>query len=574
MTNISKQKREQFISVLKELKLKNNDEDNLKLINDLENFLIEKKYGLVWEEHKEKVDEILEENVPVFVEKKDSSIISTNSDINFLLEGDNLHSLYLLEKTHKESIDLIYIDPPYNTGNKDFKYDDNFISKDDGFKHSKWISFINNRLRIARNLLKKNGIIAISIDENEYAPLKLLCDEIFGEQNHLSTHHLQVRYENKSLNEDNDWQPIMEYVLIYEKVKGQFKANKPHKPYDLSKFKYKINELSSGEVIEVGGRKVTIFKNNEWEIEEVEGQINGLKETWASGSLVRQSGTAAEFLEKHLIQRKDKDGLNVLYKVDGMGKDGDGLGYRYITGPKKANATRGKFYTGVPIERKIELKKGVSNKTKPITNYIDLSGDFGNIRHEGKVPFNNGKKPIKLIKEIINYHSNKDAIILDFFAGSGSTGHAVLDLNKIDNGNRKFILCTNNENNICYDVTLKRMNNISEHYKYSLKHFKTDILSKNVKEDSYLSHKLMERIKELVELEYHVDLNESKFKLVFDEEEISNLLSEKKNIIKIFKPSYVLLSTKELNYISKNKIEVVNIPDYYYLSELREVGEI
>ena len=99
------------------------------------------------------------------------------------------------------------------------------------------------------------------------------------------------------------------------------------------------------------------------------------------------------------------------------------------------------------------------------------------------------------------------------------------------------------------------MNNISEHYKYSLKHFKTDIISKNVKEDRYLSHKLMERIKELVELEYHVDLNESKFKLVFDEEEISNLLSEKKNIIKIFKPSYVLLSTKELNYISKIKLK-------------------
>src|SRR5699024_9807113 len=116
---------------------------------------------------------------------------------------------------------------------------------------------------------------------------------------------------------------------------------------------------------EVEGRKVTVFKDGEWNIKEVDGNIDGLKETWASGSLVRQSGTAAEFLSKHLIQRKDLDGLNVLYKIDGMGMEGDGLGYRYVSGPKRKNAIRGKFYTGVPIFRREELKSGVSNKTRP-----------------------------------------------------------------------------------------------------------------------------------------------------------------------------------------------------------------
>ena len=260
----------------------------------------------------------------------------------------------------------------------------------------------------------------------------------------MSTHHIQVRYGNKSLNEDNDFQPVMEYVLIYAKNKNKFKANKPCEPYDLSKFCYKITELTPGEKINIGNKKVTIFKSGEWKIEKEEGRIGLLKETWASGSIVRQSGTAAEFLSKYLIQRKDIDGLNVLYKIDNMGEDG--LGYRYVTGPKKQDEIRGKFYSGVPLERIDELENnGSSEKTRPISNYYDYSADFGNIRQEGGVPFNNGKKPVKMLKELINYHSSKNALVLDFFAGSGSTGHAVLSLNSEDNGKRKFILCTNNE---------------------------------------------------------------------------------------------------------------------------------
>ena len=107
----------------------------------------------------------------------------------------------------------------------------------------------------------------------------------------------------------------------------------------------------------------------------------------------------------------------------------DGLGYRYVTGPKKADAIRGKFYSGVPLERLEDVKKGISTKTRPISNYYNYSGDFGNIRQEGGVPFNSGKKPVKMLKELINYHQSKNAVVLDFFAGSGSTGQAVLELN-------------------------------------------------------------------------------------------------------------------------------------------------
>ena len=238
-------------------------------------------------------------------EVKEKEITSTDDNsYNFLLEGDNLHSLKLLEKTHSGKIDVIYIDPPYNTGSKEenFTYDDNRVDKKDTFRHSKWLSFISERLEIARKLLKEDGLICISIDENEQAPLKLLCDEILGENNYLSTHHIQVRYDNKSLNEDSDWQPVMEYVYIYSKSKNLFRANKPSEEYDLSKFKYRIKELSNGNKINIAGKEVTIFRNGEWDIVEEEGNINGLKETWASGSIVRQGGTAAEFLSKYLIE--------------------------------------------------------------------------------------------------------------------------------------------------------------------------------------------------------------------------------------------------------------------------------
>ena len=577
MANLSKIKREKMIKYLEELKKMNDDEENIRAITEIENALNEKKYGLVWEEHSEKVDEMLERNIPIFVEdEKRKIVVDEEEGYNFLLEGDNLHSLKLLEKTHKGKIDVIYIDPPYNTGSKEenFNYDDNRVDKKDSFRHSKWLSFMNERLQITRNLLKDDGLICISIDENEQAPLKLLCDEIYGENNYLSTHHIQVRYANKTLNEDSDWQPVMEYIYIYTKSKLLFKANKPSEDYDLSKFQFKINELTEGNTIRIANKDVTIFKDGEWEIIEEDGNINGLKEIWASGSIVRQGGTAAEFLSKYLIERKSIDGLNVLYKIHGMGVEGDGLGYRYVTGPKKDNAIRGKFYTGVPIERRNELNSGASIKTKPISNFYDFSGDFGNIRHEGKVPFNNGKKPIKLIKELINYHTNKNATILDYFAGSGTTGHAVMQLNKEDGGNRKYILCTNNENNICEEVTYQRLKNIQEELPHNLKYYKTDFIPKFSDTEESISDKMMNNIKELIELEYAVEIDEKKYIIVNDEDKLDEIIFKIENDGKLFMSSGIFLSRSNQRILEEKRVNIIEIPEYYFRDELKEVGEL
>ena len=175
------------------------------LTNDEKSELIkllrsQKKYGLVWEDKPEDAEQRMVNEQPVLVEVPERAIISDDAEApnHILIEGDNLEALTALSYTHAGKIDVIYIDPPYNTGNKDFMYNDSFVDKEDGFRHSKWLSFMDKRLRIAKKLLSDDGVIYISIDDNEVSALTFLCDEIFGEQNHLTTFHIQVRYGNYS----------------------------------------------------------------------------------------------------------------------------------------------------------------------------------------------------------------------------------------------------------------------------------------------------------------------------------------------------------------------------------------
>lgn len=188
MPNLSQLRRQKMLEFLSKIKEEHKDDDDtLIALGEIENELTSKKYGLVWEKHEEAVDVKMRTHIPVFTEEKEREIVAAPGEsYNFLLEGDNLHSLYLLEKTHKGKIDVIYIDPPYNTGHNDFIYEDKFVDSVDSFLHSKWCSFISERLSIAHRLLSDKGLIFISIDDNEYANLKLICDSIFGENNHVS----------------------------------------------------------------------------------------------------------------------------------------------------------------------------------------------------------------------------------------------------------------------------------------------------------------------------------------------------------------------------------------------------
>lgn len=419
----------------------------------------EERYEFTWPEKRKA---IIEANTPINKTLRPIREDSQNFDTteNLYIEGDNLEVLKLLRETYLGKIKMIYIDPPYNTG-KDFIYNDDFSQSEeeynektsnydeDGNKlfkntdsngrfHTDWLNMMYPRLKLARDLLTDDGVIFISIDEKEQANLKKVCDEIFGMDNYLETFHLQVRYTNKSLNEKDNFQPVMEYIFIYTKNKYNFVPNKPFKEYELDKFKWEIKELSEGQEIILGNKKVKIFKQTEYEIiEKKEDFINGLKDTWASGSILK-GNTSGKFFDTYLSKRKEIDGLNVLYKVENIGDDG--LGYRYFTGPKKETSIRGQFFSGVPIEKKQELINGISRKYSPIINYYDYSPDFGNIRGEGGVAFNAGKKPVKMLKELLKIINSKEFICIDFFSGSSSTAHAVMQLNTEDGGNRKYIM--------------------------------------------------------------------------------------------------------------------------------------
>lgn len=331
---------------------------------------------------------------------------------NMIIHGDNLLALKALEQKYTGKVKCIYIDPPYNTGNA-------FEHYDDGVEHSIWLDLMSQRLKILKTLLKEDGVIFVQIDESEGAYLKAMMDEIFGRNNYETTFYIQVRYSNKTLNEDNNYQKLIEQILVYKKP--LFKPNKKQIDYSIDKFCWKITELSEGKVEFIGGRNVIIFKENEYTIEECKPNLKGLKETWATGSLVKQGGSAAEFFDLFLSSRKNIDGLNTLYKVIDMGTNGDGLGYRYITGPKKSTASKGKFYSGIPIDRLNEIQLGNAKKENPISNFYDFSGSFGNCRLEGGVSFNGGKKPEDLLSMIIEIGSKEGDLILDSFLGSGTT---------------------------------------------------------------------------------------------------------------------------------------------------------
>ena len=572
MANLSQQKRQRMLEFLQTIREEHKDDDDVLIaIGEIESELNAKKYGLVWEQHEEAVDVQMRDNIPVFTECADKEIFAAPGEkFNFLLEGDNLHSLRLLEKTHLGKIDLIYIDPPYNTGNQDFRYDDVYVDELDTYRHSKWLSFMSERLRIAAKLLAPHGFIFISIDDKEAAQLKLLCDEIFGDANYEKTDYIQVRYPDKTLKSDMKYHKEIEQVLVYRKSDSATPYLQPQE-YDYEKFVYSVNELAPGIEIQLGGKKVVVFQKGEWElVKHKEGFKEGLKEIWATGTILN-GNSSGRFFRDYLDGRKEKDGLGVLYKVYGVGDDS--FDYRYFSGPQKVTATKGKYYQGVPVDK---MEEG-STKVSPIPNFYDMAGDFGNIRHEGGIPFNSGKKPIKLMSMFLNYFKQKDITVLDFFAGSASTAHAVLALNQADGGTRKFIICTNDENDICTEVTYPRISNVINGYANTkgipanLKYYRTDVVPKDAEE---VSEELLSHIAEMVQLENGVKLDGREYILVMSDDEADVLeqhWSEYTDVKALYVSKNVLFTTKQ-NALFKN-VEIHTIPDYYFKFEMQEVGE-
>ncbi|MBP9742230.1 MAG: site-specific DNA-methyltransferase [Burkholderiales bacterium] len=362
------------------------------------------------------IDMLLEPKVLTGFKKYDASGLGEVTDItmqdNLIIKGNNLLALHSLKRIYLNKVKLIYIDPPYNTGNDSFKYNDKF-------NHSTWLTFMKNRLEIARELLRDDGVIFIQCDDNEQAYLKVLLDQIFNVDNYICTIHMQVRHAEKTLSEDSSFQKVIEQCFIYSKNTLLFKPNRKAETYSIDKFEWQISECGLGKEFQIAGKTVKVFLPNEYTIKKILPDVNGLKETWAAGSLARQKGSSGEFFETHLSARKAIDGIGCLYKVYGIGEDG--LGYRYFTGAKKEKTSKGKFYSGIPLNTLELFKQNKAFKYKPIVNFHDFSAEFGNCKHEGGVELNGGKKPEVLLQYIIDMATSEGDIILDYHLGSGTT---------------------------------------------------------------------------------------------------------------------------------------------------------
>lgn len=327
---------------------------------------------------------------------------------NILIRGDNLLALKALLPDFRNKIKLIYIDPPYNTGNA-------FELYDDGLEHSIWLTMMRDRLSLLKQLLRIDGFMCCHIDDAEGDYLKILLDEVFGRNNHQATFYIRVRYPSKTLKSDMNYHKEIERIYAYGKS-DQAKPILTQTETNFNKFNYYIEELSQGEEIKLGNKKVLIFHEGQYKIKKGEGSEDGLKEIWASGAIL-DGNSSGRFFRDYITGRHKTDGYGVLYKVYGIGDDK--FDYRYFTGPKRVGATKGKYYQGVPMR---QLTKKEKFRESPIENFYDLAASFGNCRLEGGVDFRSGKKPEKLIEIIIRHFSSIGDYILDSFAGSGSTG--------------------------------------------------------------------------------------------------------------------------------------------------------
>lgn len=401
-----------------------------------------KSYGLVWEEelvHENSADQ-LEAKTAFLSEVKSKKIVTNkNATSNLLLEGDNLLSLTLLNQTHKANIDLIYIDPPYNTGKKmDFMYNDQYVDIDDTYRHSKWLSFMNKRLKLAASLLKQSGAIFISIDDNEIAQLKLLCNSIFGETNFIA----QIVRKNKtgSGHDSNQIAVEFDYLLCYAKNKNKLKFTQEVLDVE-NDTKYKLED----EHLAHRGKyylrdldyKGSYSPSLDYELLVPDGSVilsgnkYGRPNTWRWSKEKVAWGVKNNFI----VFKQNKDKWKAYIKQ-----------YQFVDNENKRRERT------LPYRAIIEFLNAEGSK------------ELNSIVQQNSFRF---PKPTGLIQFCINLFDNKNITVLDFFAGSGTTGHAVLKANAADNGKRSFILCTNNENSICETVTYPRIRNVIKGYKHN-----------------------------------------------------------------------------------------------------------
>lgn len=597
MPDLSEIKRKRMLDFLEAIK-ENIDKEGIKAVNEIENFLREKSCGLVWEGHEEEADLQMAEKIPVFAEEEQKKIIHDPSKkMNFLLEGDNLHSLFLLEKTHRGRIDLITIDPPYNRRKDDFRYDDALIDREDGFLHSKWISFMSKRLIRAKNLLSETGIITVNIDEHEVSPLSMLMEEIFGTQNNLGT---IIWNKQNPKGDAHKISTMHEYILVFAKnyerireLEGFGIRKKPNAKAILAKAKQLYGQIGK-KILPPEIRSLTKIYGYPKEVLEkmkVEYDLEIVNREFAEW-MKRQDFSSGE----KAYRRIDENGrvyrgvsmawpnkkkapedyfIPLIHPVTGKQAPVPARGWRNPPRTMEKLMREGRILFGEDErkqpERKYFLDENMTENTPSIYSNADSADEYmEKIGISFEYP-----KPVSEVKYLIQSLHPDPKVVLDFFAGSGTTGHAVMAVNKEEGKDIQYILCTNNQNAIAEDIAYKRLKIEAENHGANLKYYKTEFVSKAPEEGIELSEVLLDHISEMIELDFGVDMESSQnFRLLLEESELYEFFEkEELREQKIFLYGGLRLREEQEGAAAERNIRIVRVPEYYFAEELEQAGK-
>lgn len=507
-----------------------------------------KTYGLVWEDKPEEVEERLRNELPVLVEVKDRALTDAGPDApnHILIEGDNLEALATVAYTHAGKIDVIYIDPPYNTGNKDFIYNDSYVDSEDSYRHSKWLSFMSRRLRIAKRLLSNRGVIFISLDDNEIANMRILCDDnhLFGEQNFIA---LLPRITKSSGKTTDKIAMNHDYILIYAKSKIECVIQ--GLPHDDDGFKFQDEHYNDR------GR----YKLNQTLDYDSLSYSESLDYPIEIGEEIFYPGGSEEKYNERKAGRHKRADWAWRWSRDLLQF---GLDHDFVVIKRSRNGSRiyTKTYQGVSIERTSTGYKLVKkDRLKPIQSVDLTDNQFSNDNAKkelssifGDAPFDY-PKPTSILRYLLPTIPSVE-YVLDFFAGSGTTLHAVMQLNAEDGGKRQCILCTNNENGICENVTYERNKRVIQGYtkpngefveglhNNNLRYYRTDFVGRSrstknmrrlvqlatdmlcIKEDLYSENKTFAGLPTFKNIYRYFEHSDKKMLIIYDERYVDEIV--------------------------------------------------
>lgn len=636
MRNLSKIKRDKIIDYLNKLKEIHSDDESLIALNEIETTLKEKKFGLVFEKHEEQIDEMLEDNIPIFVEDNSRVLIKDSSlPINPIIEGDNLQALYLLEKTHRGRVDCIYIDPPYNNRNKSWKYNNDYVDENDSYKHSKWLSLMERRLLVAKRLLNPaDSVLIVTIDEKEFLHLGCLLEDMFPSAkiqmiSSVINHGTIAR--NNEFNRNNEY---IFFVMIGDYKIEALEESKNFDEGDVVNWRTLRRTNAKNTRASTKNQFYAIYVNNktkkiqkigdplplDFDITDIE-QIEGCTPVFP----IRDDGTEMMWgmVPEELANRLSKGYVKVCGYFPQKPQK---YSLQYLASGTIQDIESGKItVNGYNEDGSIDAVYSERRKVMPKTQWDYPSHDardFGTYMIKKiflSQSFDFPKSLYAVHDTLRLFLANKpNSIVVDFFAGSGTTLHAVNLLNAEDGGHRVCIMVTNNEMSVQEEKALTEKgfkpgdeewesHGVAKHITYPRSYL--SIIGKDIKgnpidgqyklfngeerdmslgfdsnikyykcewtdrrpNDYLLSNALCLHIKEMLEIQNSVEIDNVNNILILNKKDFNTYQPFLEKASNVWINQNIIFTSNEISVLKKSKYKT--IPKEFFGEELKEAGE-